>query len=301
MIRYGVVAHGGVGSPPEFEDGCRAACEEAYRLLKSGKSALDAVVGAASSLEDDGRFNAGSGSVLRLDGRTVEMDASVMDSGDNIGIVISIRDVKNPICVARAVIETPHIALSGQGATIFAKKRGFEPFPGVSSYVKGRYEKMRQLIREGKLGDGDPRWLGQDIEALWNSNEVSFREAIFCDTVGVVALDKEGVLAVANSTGGASPMMIGRVGDTPMIGCGFYAGPSCAVTATGIGEEIIKRMLAKTVYDLVLQGEDIKSACEKGVGLFPNEIPVGIIGISKKGYAIASNRKMASHAMVKEA
>src|SRR4030042_3853814 len=108
MIHYGIVVHGGAGSPSPFSDGCKTACESAFSLLEAGKNALDAVVEAARMLEDDGRFNAGSGSALRLDGKKIEMDASVMDSEATLGMVMAIRDVKNPIVVARAVMNTPH-------------------------------------------------------------------------------------------------------------------------------------------------------------------------------------------------
>ena len=299
-ILYGVVVHGGAGSPAELSDGCKAACESAFSLLEAGISALDAVVEAARILEDDGRFNAGSGSVLRLDGKTIEMDAGVMDSENNIGMVISIRGVKNPVVVARAVIDTPHVALSGQGATAFAKKSGFAPFYQVSPRSLERFKKVRELIKEGKVGEENPLWIGYDVESLWNFEDVSYRDLFCCDTIGAVALDKEGNMAAANSTGGASPMMLGRVGDSPLIGCGFYAGPACAVAATGIGEEIIKRMLAKTVNDMVFYGEDIRTACEKGIAMFPHEIAVGLIGLSKTGYAVTSNRGMASYALMRE-
>lgn len=299
MILYGVVAHGGAGSPSHFSDGCKAACNSAFDLLKAGKSSLDAVVEAARVLEDDGRFNAGSGSVLRLDGKTIEMDAAVMDSKGNIGIVMAIRNVKNPILVGRAVMETPHIAIVGKGATAFARKQGFEPFHEVSQRALERYKIVKQLIKEGRLSKEAPFWKGYDIESLWNFEDVSYKE-VFCDTIGAVAIDKEGILAVANSTGGFSPMMLGRVGDTPMIGCGFYAGPTCAVATTGMGEEIIKKMLAKTVYDMISHGEDIKKACKKGINMFPPAIKVGIIVISKAGYSMVSNTKMAHYALVKE-
>ncbi|MDI6890792.1 MAG: isoaspartyl peptidase/L-asparaginase [Thermodesulfovibrionales bacterium] len=105
---------------------------------------------------------------------------------------------------------------------------------------------------------------------------------------------------MANSTGGFSPMMLGRVGDGPMIGCGFYAGPACALATTGIGEEIIKKVLAKTVYDMIFHGEDIKKACRKGINMFPPEIKVGIITISTTGYAVISNTEMANYVLVKE-
>jgi len=299
MIHYGVIAHGGAGAPSHFSDGCKAACESAFALLEAGKNSLDAVVEAARILEDDGRFNAGSGSVLRLDGKTIEMDASVMDSKGNIGIVIAIKNVKNPILVAQAVMETPHVALAGEGATAFARKRGFQPFHKSSQRALERYQRVKQCIKKDKLGKESPFWKGHDIEMLWNFPYVSYKE-VFCDTIGAVAIDKKGVLAVANSTGGFSPMMLGRVGDTPMIGCGFYAGSVSALSTTGLGEAIIKRMFAKTVYDMISQGEDIKKACKKGVKMFPNEIKVGIIAISKAGYSIASNTGMAHYALVKE-
>ena len=299
-ILYGVVVHGGVGSSVELLDGCKAACESAFSLLDDGASALDAVAEAARILEDDGRFNAGSGSVLRLDGRTIEMDAGVMDSKNNLGMVISVRGVKNPVLVARAIMHTPHVALSGRGASAFAKKQGFPPFYQVSPCSLERYQRLKQLMKEGKLSEENPSWRGYDPESLWNFEDVSYEDIFSCDTIGAVALDKEGNMAVANSTGGSSPMMMGRVGDSPLIGCGFYAGPACAVAATGIGEEIIKRMLAKTVYDSVAGGAGIDDACEKGVRSFPHEIAAGIIGISKKGYAAESNREMVHYAMMKE-
>jgi beta-aspartyl-peptidase (threonine type) len=299
MIHYGIVAHGGAGSPPHFSDGCKAACESAFSLLETGKSSLDAVVEAARILEDDGRFNAGSGSALRLDGKTIEMDASVMDSEGNIGVVIALRDIRNPILIARAVFNTPHVALAGEGATAFARKLGFQPFGKSSQRALEKYQKVKQCIQKSKLEKESPLWKGHDIEALWNFPDVSYSE-IFCDTIGAVAIDKKGVLAVANSTGGFSPMMLGRVGDSPMIGCGFYSGPECALSTTGIGEMIIKKMFAKTVYDMISNDKDIKGACEKGVALFPLEISVGIIAISKTGYGIAANTEMAHHVMVKE-
>ena len=299
MILYGVVVHGGAGSPPHLSDGCKKACESAFSLLEEGKSSLDAAVEAARILEDDGRFNAGSGSALRLDGKTVEMDASVMDSKGNIGIVMAIKNVKNPILVARAVMETPHVALAGEGAAAFARKRGFKAFHKASQTALEKYKRVKQIIKEGRLNEEAPRWKAHNIESLWNFEDTSYKE-VFCDTIGAVAIDKQGILAAANSTGGFPPMMLGRIGDSPMIGCGFYAGPACAIVTTGMGEEIIKRMLAKTVYDMVSSGEDIKNACKKGINMFPPEIKIGIIAISKEGFTVTSNTEMANYVLVKE-
>jgi L-asparaginase/beta-aspartyl-peptidase (threonine type) len=299
MIYYGIITHGGAGSPAHFSDGCKAASESVFSLLEAGKGALDAVVEAARMLENDGRFNAGSGSALRLDGKTIEMDASVMDSEGNLGIVMAIRNVRNPILIAKAVMNTPHVALAGEGATVFARKQGFELFDRSSQRALERYQTVKQCIKKDKLAKNSPLWKGHDIEALWNFPDVSYKE-VFCDTIGAVAIDKKGVLAIANSTGGFSPMMLGRVGDSPMIGCGFYAGPACALATTGMGEMIIRKMFARTVYDMVSHGEDIRKACEKGVAMFPLETGVGIIAISKKGYAITANTEIAHYAMVKE-
>ena len=296
MIRYGIVVHGGVGSPLRFSAGCKSACSTAFELLKTGSNALEAVVEAARLLEDDGRFNAGSGSTLRLDGKTVEMDAGLMDSEEHLGIVISVHNVQNPILLAKAMMETPHVALAGQGAELFARRRGLKPFSKPSKHSRQRYRSLLRTIRQGDLGKRDPRWKDCDIRSLWNF-EAPYSSVIDTDTIGAVALDKHGNLGVANSTGGASPMLLGRVGDSPMIGCGFYAGSFAAVACTGIGEEIIKRMLARTVYDFIAQGCQAREACIKGIRPFPGSTPAGIIAISKTGCAIVSNRPMAHYAL----
>ena len=299
MIHYGIVVHGGVGSPLRFSDGCKRACSSAFELLKKGSGALQAVAEAVRLLEDDGRFNAGSGSTLRLDGKTVEMDAGLMDSGEHLGIVISVRNVQNPILLAKAIMETPHVALAGQGAELFARRRGLKPLDKPSKHSRERYASLLRTIRKGGPGKHDPRWKDCDIESLWNF-EGPYSAIMGTDTVGAVALDKSGNLAVANSTGGASPMLLGRVGDSPMIGCGFYAGSFAAVACTGIGEEIIKKMLARTVYDFIAHGEQVKKACRSGIRPFPGTTPAGIIAISRTGCAIVSNRPMAHHALIAE-
>lgn len=268
-------------------------------MLRNGISAIDAAIEAVRVMEDDGRFNAGSGSVVRLDGRTVEMDASVMDSLGRIGIVINVRNVKNPVLLARAVTDTPHVALAAQGATLFARLRGLAPLGRVSHRSLLRHKETQYLVKEGKLHKRDKRWKGVDLRGLWNF-ETPYEEHFPSDTVGAVVLDASGNVAVASSTGGATPMMLGRVGDTPMVGSGFYAGSAGAVAATGIGEEIIRHMLAKTVYDQIRAGGDVKAACEEAVLLFPHSIPVGVIAISRGGFAISANRDMAAYAVVEE-
>jgi len=300
MIQYGIVVHGGAGSPGHFTDGCKKACKSAFVMLEAGGNSLDAVVNAVRILEDDGRFNAGTGSALRLDGKTIEMDAALMNSEGKLGMVIAIKRIRNPIGAARAVLKTPHVALAGDGATDFARQEGLRSFRKPSKNAMERYRKVKQIIQEKRLGEEVSQWKDYDIESLWNFRDKSYQD-IFCDTVGAVAIDRRDVLSVATSTGGFSPMMRGRVGDSPMIGCGFYAGPACAVASTGIGEEIIMKMLAKTVYDMVSQGEDIRRACERGISMFPSEINVGIIGIAKEGVVALSNTEMAQYSLVEEA
>jgi len=299
MIQFGIVVHGGAGSPRHVTDGCEKACKRSFGMLEAGESSLDAVAEAVRVMEDDGRYNAGTGSALRLDGKTMEMDAAVMNSEGKIGIVMAIKKIKNPVMAARAVLQTPHIALAGEGATIFARRQGFKTFRKPSKNAIERYEEVMQLILEKRLGEAVLQWKGHDLELLWNFTDKPCPDT-FCDTVGAVAIDRRGILSVATSTGGFPPMMQGRVGDSPMIGCGFYAGPSCAVASTGIGEEIIRRMLAKTIYDAVSQGENIKDACEQGISVFPSRTKVGVIGISGHGLVALSNTGMSHYSLIEE-
>ena len=299
-VSFGIVVHGGVGSSTRLAGPCAFACAKAFAMLEAGVDALEAVVEAVRLLEDDGRFNAGRGSTIWLDGRTVEMDASVMDSQGRLGSVMAVRDVKNPILAALAVSGTPHVALAGQGATLFARRAGIGPSPESSEKARKGYEKTLRLIREGGIRKKDARWKGADLERLWNF-ELPYGQAILPDTVGAVAKDKAGHFAVAGSTGGASPMMLGRVGDTAILGSGFFAGPHGAIAATGIGEAIIRKTLAKAIYDLIQEGKEAKRACGEGIRMFPPNVPVGIIAITSAGFAIAANKRMAASSLTRKA
>lgn len=294
---FGILAHGGVGTPKAYSPRCKTACEAGVQMLEDGSEAIEAVVETVRVLEDDGHFNAGSGSTLRLDGKTVEMDASVMDSRGKIGAVIAIRDVRNPVVAARSVVETPHVALAGEGATLFARRLGLPPSNGVSPPSVRRYRRLLKLIREKRLGERDGRWNNQNLELLWNfSSPYPFPFPV--DTVGAVALDKRGGFAAAVSTGGASPMLLGRVGDVPFVGCGFYAGEAGAVAVTGIGEEIVKKMLSKTIYDSVASGVSLRQTCKEALHLFPATVPIGIVAIMRNEYMAISNTKMPSAGVV---
>ncbi len=299
MIRYGIVVHGGVGSPSAWNDGCRKAAERGLGLLKDGP-ALEAAVEAAVLLEDDGRYNAGSGSQLRIDGVTMEMDASVMDSTGRLGCVAAIQRVKNPVRVAREVLDSPHVMLAGSGAVEFARRCGFADHYAPSAEARETYAKVREALRSGRLDDFNTAWKSFDWKRRWNFPQPYDKVFAGCDTIGAVVLGSDGVTASAASTGGASPMLAGRVGDAPLIGCGFYAGPAAAVAATGIGEEIVRRMLSRAVHDWIAQGEDVKSAVERAVGSVPAEVPVGVIAVSRRGAASAANRDMATWTAVWE-
>jgi len=246
------------------------------RVLKRGGSAIDAVEKAIVVLEDDPRTNTGIGARRRVDG-TVQMDAALMDSQLNIGAVAAIMNVRNPIRVARLVMESPHVLLAGDGAVLFARQRGV-PFFDPSN--KESEEKWRDALAKIESGDM-PEWA-----AKWRG----FR---FRDTVGAVAMDKNGSFAAGSSTGGHPYMLLGRVGDSPIVGAGLYAGPLGAVTATGIGEEIIRVVLSKTVYDRIESKHTATEACGSGIALFPDTVPVGVIAVDRRGWGECCNRDMA--------
>ncbi|MFQ6106059.1 MAG: isoaspartyl peptidase/L-asparaginase [Thermoplasmata archaeon] len=270
-----IVTNCGAGSSEAANELAERAGRAGMTILEEGGSSLDAVVEAVVVLEDDPSTNAGLGSRLRLDG-SVRMDASLMDSDLNCGCIAGIRDVKNPIAVARRVMDTPHIMLAGEGATSFARKQGFNRFDPKTEKSIERLELVKKRLREGDIPEWASKWRGYHV-----------------GTVGAVALDSKGRMASGNSTGGTSLMLPGRIGDTPIIGSGIYCGPLGAVSATGIGEEIVRRVLSFRIYEKL--GEmPAKEACEWGISLFPPEIPVGVVAVSPSGSAVASNREMAS-------
>jgi beta-aspartyl-peptidase (threonine type) len=226
---------GGPGAPRL--SGVQRAAEEALALLTRGGSALDAVELAVRMLEDDPTYNAGTGACLTAAG-DVELDASIMDGSSlRCGAVAVVKDVKNPVALARRVMErSEHVLLAGPGASSFARAVGIEPHDNAL-LVTARQRERWQSLR--LVGAGDPGPKG---------------------TVGAVARDAHGHLAAATSTGGMVMKHPGRVGDTPIIGCGTYADDRlAAVSCTGHGERIIQLTLARHVADLVGSGQ---SACD---------------------------------------
>lgn len=297
MIKSGILVHGGVGSPSDHNDGARKAAEKGMSVLRAGGGALDAVTEAAVILEDDGRFNAGSGSALRMDGKSMEMDASVMTSDARIGAVACVSGVPNPIRLARLVLNTPHTMLAGDGAAELAKIHGLTGPVSPTTRAVEQHRAFVGRLRSGKLNEA---WKDFDIQANWNF-ETPYADAQSCDTVGAVALAADGALATANSTGGASPMLRGRVGDSPIIGCGFFCGPAAAVVTTGWGEKIVEKQLARWVYDQIAQGDSVARAVEGAVARFDSSVPIGVLAIGRRGHHGHHNRDMASWSIVEEA
>ncbi|ACL64937.1 Asparaginase [Anaeromyxobacter dehalogenans 2CP-1] len=244
-----LVVHGGAGQPspdrgtdaPRLE-GLRRACAAGWQILSRGGAALDAVEAAVRVLEDDPLFNAGRGAALTADG-TVELDASIMDGATlRCGAVAAVRDVANPVSLARAVMErSPHVLLAGEGASSFAREVGIppcDPAALVTPAQRVRFEAERDAARS-RPGHG---------------------------TVGAAARDARGHLAAATSTGGMMLKRAGRVGDTPIIGAGTYADDaSAAVSCTGHGERVIQVTLARYAADRVAAGATPAEAAREAV------------------------------------
>jgi len=252
-----LAVHGGAGradqeDPGARHAGLRAAVEAAAAGLAAGGSALDAVEQAVSVLEDDARFNAGTGSVLTWDGR-VEMDASLMEDGERFGAVAAITGVRNPVRVARRVLEeTPHWLLAGPGALAFARRLGFDSWDAMTPERRARWRALRRSVlaaarAQGRGGGKAPRGFEGLADFIRAHPEVRGTPG----TVGAVALDRRGRAAAATSTGGVWLKLRGRVGDSALPGAGTFVGPGGAVSATGQGEEILRVQVARRAEALL--------------------------------------------------
>lgn len=254
-----IAIHGGAGTiskgqmTPEKEVDYKQALSNAiqagYTILSEGGTSLDAVEAAVTSLEDTPLFNAGKGSVFTHDGKH-EMDASIMEgNGRKAGAVAAVIGIKNPIQLARKVMEnTEHVLLIGAGAMEFAKSQGFDELDESYFYDELRYKQWQEAKGSNKMQlDHSP-----------------LKEHKF-GTVGAVALDQYGNLAAATSTGGMTNKMFGRVGDTPIIGSGNYANnETCAVSCTGSGEYFLRGVVAYDVSCLMeYKGYSLQQACEE--------------------------------------
>ena len=257
-----IVVHGGAGDRAPNgpgEDAARAGCDAAARagfaILAAGGSAMDAALAAVRILEDDPVFNAGRGSCLTRAG-TVEMDAAIM-SGDGLraGAVAAVDRVRNPIELARAVLDDgEHVMLSGPGALAFARERGVKLVArGYPITDAARADLARVLARRRT----DPPRRAQGGGG----------------TVGAVARDAEGHVAAATSTGGMVGKRPGRIGDSPLIGAGTYADDlGGAASATGHGERIIQVALGKTAIDLLRAGVPPAAAARRAIAMLGKRV-----------------------------
>jgi beta-aspartyl-peptidase (threonine type) len=270
-----LVVHGGAWDIPDDEvephlEGCRRALAAGWEALSSGATALGAVESAVRVMEDDPVFDAGVGSVLNRDG-LVELDAAIMDGATlRSGAVAAVRGVRNPVTLARRVLDSEAVLLVGRGAERFADAVGIERCADedlIVSRERVRWEELRRLEAyrtpdafqrpPGEVaGQRGIVWGGSDRETAYapslHSTLHRLRREHPGDTVGAVALDCYGNLAAATSTGGTPYKLPGRVGDSPLIGAGLYADVQTGgCSSTGWGESIIKVLLAKTATDLL--------------------------------------------------
>lgn len=239
-MKPSLIVHGGAWDIPDdakdsCEDGCRRALQAGWAILSRGGSALDAVEAAIVVLEDAPVFDAGTGSHLNLDGR-VECDAIVMD-GETLraGAIAAVQRIRNPIRLARTLMEKgPHMMLVGEGAERYAKEQGIawcDPEELVTDTEREAWKRCR---------------MDKHAAANHRGHEQG--------TVGAVAVDRAGRLIAGTSTGGTCCKLPGRVGDSPLIGCGCYADAEAGgVSCTGYGEAIMKVVLAKAATDLLRQ------------------------------------------------
>lgn len=259
-MKPSIIVHGGAWDIPDILvqaniRGCELAAKEGYDRLESGASAMDAVVEAVAAMEDDPAFNAGVGAVLNQSGQ-VQLDAIVMDGASlRSGAVAAIQYTRNPVRVARTVLErTAHSLLVGEGALIHADDQGFERCSVEDLLVGRELDNYKEFLKTGVM----------------RTRRHFSGEA---DTVGACAVDDEGHVACATSTGGIPRKYPGRVGDSPIIGCGAYADDRVgAASATGWGEQVMAVVLSKTAIDLEERLSDPDKACEEAISALKDRV-----------------------------
>ncbi|HEY7921875.1 MAG TPA: isoaspartyl peptidase/L-asparaginase [Vicinamibacteria bacterium] len=250
-MKRALIVHGGCGTPPKGEEAPRqAACDRAaeagWALLRDGKSALDAVEAAVRVLEDEPLLNAGTGSYLQADG-VARLDASIMAGDGRAGAVAQAPLLPHPVSLARYLLEhDAHVMIAGPEATQLAARIG-HPTGVVATPAKIAYWQQH-------LDDACLRLDYAAMAAAWKTENPRL------GTVGCVALDGEGRLAAATSTGGTGQCYPGRVGDTPILGAGTYCSPIVGVSMTGIGERILVKLAAKRLADLRGEGMPLGEA-----------------------------------------
>lgn len=254
MKKYAIMIHGGAGALGDitpYRQSLRGIIDQVAQLAAGGTSALDLVTQAVTLLENDPLYNAGKGSVLNAEGH-VECDASIMDGrGLAAGAVAGVTGIRNPVLLARAVMEkSPHVMLISQGAEGFAKTQGFATEPESYFITEARVKQLAEAKTKDKIvldhSDVEEKKLG---------------------TVGAVAIDSDGNCAAATSTGGVVNKRFGRVGDTPIVGAGVYAeNDVCAVSCTGYGEQFIRTAVAKHIAEWMRYHEvSAERGAEEGI------------------------------------
>lgn len=293
---FSLMVHGGAGALDNVKDektairyleSMRRILEHGREVLDLGGSALQAVEQCASLLEDDPVFNAGCGSVLNEDGH-VQMDAAIMDGRSLLaGAVAAVDGIANPVQLARLVMtESEHVMLIADGAMRFADHCRVERVPASYFYTEDRIAQLKEARLKHKM------MLDHD-EA-----EDGVAEDQKYGTIGAVAFDREGNLAAATSTGGIVNKRQGRVGDSPIVGAGVYAdNETCAVSATGYGEEFMRTVIAKTISDFIfMQGMDAEAATCAGIEYLRRKVNGrgGLIVIDNQGRCASgfTTRKM---------
>ena len=275
--KWAVVLHGGAGvierssmtpqADAEYRAGLKQAITAAGAVLDKGGSSLDAVEAAIKVMEDNPLFNAGRGAVFAADG-TMQMDAAIMDGATmRAGAVAAVEHTRNPISLARAVMEkTPYVLLTGRGADAFSAQTGLPQEAQSYFFTERRWQSLvRELQKEGlpipPRPQGAPPAPSRPMAFFETPDNHKF------GTVGVVALDRNGSIAAGTSTGGLTAKRWGRVGDSPLIGAGTYASNhSCAVSATGTGEYFIRYTVARTICALVqYKGMRLQDAADEVV------------------------------------
>jgi len=282
-----LIAHGGAGnwrpgSEHDAVSGLAGAVEAGRSILLAGGTALDAVCATVVSLEDNPIFNAGTGAVLNFDG-FCELDASVMESRESrVGAVCALQRVKNPVLVARKVMEeTDHVMLAGEGALRFARTMGFGDHDPVTPARRADWADKKAHLDEvlGKHSLRMRRFLKAHPEYAGG-------------TVGAAAVDANGVLAAATSTGGVTMKLVGRVGDSPIAGAGNYASAYAAASATGTGEYVMRALAARSIAEAVERGAPLAKAVADVLDRLGRDFDadVGFVAVDASGNPVAAHR-----------
>ena len=272
--RWSLAIHGGAGVierddlSPEQDAAYRAALSTALEagaaVLRDGGTALDAVQAAIELMEDDPLFNAGRGAVFTAAGAN-ELDAAIMDGANlNLGAVAGVTRTRHPVALARAVMErSPHVMLIGQGADAFAAEQGLEQVDPSWFFTERRWRGLVSALEAQGLPVPERPAGASTAEEQASLPAPPLNERKF-GTVGAVALDSEGRLAAATSTGGMTAKRWGRVGDVPVIGAGTYASNAdgCAVSATGSGEYFIRATVARDICLRIAISGDLQASAD---------------------------------------